>query len=307
MPVTVVHPVRPLAGLIGEDAVLERVADGCLWTEGPLWIPLRGVLRWSDIPANRILEYAEALDEVTVYATDAEFPNGRALAPDGSVIQCSHGRRRVERDSGGTVTSIVDSWSGHRLNSPNDVVIAADGAVWFTDPSYGITEPREGHPGEREYGDHWVFRYSVGELRPAVLDVEEPNGLAFSPDGRILYVADSSSVRKPEGVGNSWIRAYDVDRDGRCKNGRVFARIEPGFPDGIAVDENGNVWSSSADGVIVFSPAGSELGRIAIPELVGNLCFGGADGRTLYVAASTSIYRVRTLVRDGSPAGGGQG
>ncbi len=292
--------VSGLEGLIDPGAPLEIVATGSIWSEGPLWIPERGCLRWSDIPNNRIREYYRATGEVSDYASGVEFTNGRTLDRDGSVIQCSHGRRRVERDQNGEVTSIVDSWRGVRLNSPNDVVIAPDGSIWFTDPAYGITEAREGHPGEREYGDHYVFRHdqTTGETRPVVMDVEEPNGLAFSPDGSLFYVADSSSVRKPRGVGNSHIRVYDVQGGHRCKNGRLFAKIDDGIPDGIAVDMEGNVWSSSEIGVIVFNASGVEIGRIWVPELTGNLCFGGDDGHDLYIAASTSIYTMRTQTSD---------
>lgn len=292
--------VRGLEGLVARQAVLEVVADGSLWSEGPLWIPKRGCLRWSDIPNNRIREYHRQSGIVSDYATGVEFTNGRTLDVDGSVVQCSHGRRRVERDRDGIVSSIVSEWHGVRLNSPNDVVIAPDGSFWFTDPPYGITEAREGHPGSREYGDHYVFRHdpASGDTNPVVIDVEEPNGLAFSPDGLHFYVADSSSVRKPQGVGNSDIRVYDVNEQGQCKNGRLFARINEGFPDGIAVDIAGNVWSSSEIGVIVFSPTGLELGRILVPELTGNLCFGGSSGHDLYIAASSSIYRIQTRTVD---------
>lgn len=299
--------VSGLAGLVDADAVLEQVAGGSTWSEGPLWMPDRRCLRWSDIPGDRIREYDPATGEVTDYATGVEFTNGRTLDRDGSVVQCSHGRRRVERDRDGVVTPIVDEWQGVHLNSPNDVVIAPDGSIWFTDPAYGIIEAREGHPGEREYGDHYVFRHDVasGETQPVVLDVEEPNGLAFSPDGARFYVADSSSVRKPPGVGNSDIRAYDVQGGVRCKNGRLFAHIDEGIPDGIKVDVDGNVWSSSEIGVIVFDPDGTELGRILVPELTGNLCFGGEDGHDLYIAADTSIYRIRTQTADAWAGRGG--
>ncbi|MEP3046168.1 MAG: SMP-30/gluconolactonase/LRE family protein [Roseibium sp.] len=292
--------VSGLDGLIEPTAPLEVVATGSIWNEGPLWIPERGCLRWSDIPNDRILEYVRATGDVSVYATGVEFTNGRILDRDGSVVQCSHGQRRVERDRDGLVTSIVDKWQGVRLNSPNDVVIAPDGSIWFTDPAYGITEPREGHPGKREYGDHYVFRYdqTTGQTSPVIMDVEEPNGLAFSPDGSLFYVADSSSVRKPPGIGNSHIRVYDVLGGTRCKNGRLFAHIEEGIPDGIAVDTTGNVWSSSEMGVIVYNPAGIELGRIKIPERTGNLCFGGESGQDLYIAASTSIYMIHTNAAD---------
>lgn len=292
--------VSGLNGLIDPSAVLEVVATGSAWSEGPLWLPARGCLRWSDIPNDRIREYVRETGAVTDYATGVEFTNGRTLDRDGSVVQCSHGMRRVERDRDGVVTPIVERWKGVRLNSPNDVVIAPDGSIWFTDPAYGITEAREGHPGEREYGDHYVFRHNqtTGETWPVVIDVEEPNGLAFSPDGSRFYVADSSSVRKPPGIGNSYIRVYDMQGGTRCKNGRVFVHIDEGFPDGIAVDAAGNVWSSSEIGVIVFNPAGIELGRIRVPELTGNLCFGGEDGHELYIAASTSIYLIQTQTVD---------
>lgn len=287
------------SSLVDPAADLHRVAGGAVWSEGPVWVPDLGRLRWSDIPNNQILEYDAEEGTTSVYSIDAEFSNGRTLDLDGHVVQCSHGRRQVERDLGGDITPVTSGWGGARFNSPNDVVVARDGSIWFTDPPYGIIEPREGHPGVREYGDHYVFRYDevTHTVRPVVLDVEEPNGLAFSPGERTLYVSDSSSVRKPPGVGNRHIRAYDVV-DERCKNGRVFAVVEPGVPDGIRVDVQGNVWSSSATGVQVFAPDGSPLGAVRVPEVVGNLCFGGPTGCDLYIAASTSIYLITTKVRD---------
>jgi gluconolactonase len=300
--------VTQLTDLVPDPTAVDRIATGSIWAEGPLWIPATRTLRWSDIPSNRIMQWDQASGQSSVYAEDVEFTNGRTLDRDGSVIQCSHGRRRVERDRDGVVSVLVDSvdvGTGRvRFNSPNDVVVAPDGSIWFTDPAYGITEAREGHGGWREYGDHWVFRFdpATGTLRPVVLDVEEPNGLAFSPDGRILYVADSSASRKPAGVGNRWIRAYDVVDGIRCKNGRTFAEFteEQGLPDGIRVDEHGNVWSSSATGIVVLDPDGTTIGSVPIPEVVANLCFGGEDGTTLFIAATTSIYRVETTVHDAS-------
>lgn len=290
-------------GLVADDAVLERAHTGSTWIEGPLWIPWRQRLRWSDIPNDCIREYDPATGETSDYATEVEFTNGRALDADGrSVVQCSHGRRRVERDRDGVVEEVTASWSGIRLNSPNDVIVHPDGSIWFTDPPYGITEPTEGHPGEPEYGDNFVFRFDpgTGRTHPVVTDVEEPNGLAFSPDMRILYVSDSSSVRQPPGRGNRWIRAYDVQDGPRCKNGRLLAELRPedGFSDGIKVDMHGNVWSSSSIGVIVFAPDGVEIGRVTTPELTGNLCFGGDGGQDLFIAASTSVYQISTLTRD---------
>lgn len=283
-----------LTDLVPDPDALERVATGSTWAEGPCWIPSSQTLRWSDIPGDRILQWEHATGEVTTYATGVEFTNGRTLDRDGSVVQCSHGRRRVERDRDGVVTPIVDGWAGGHLNSPNDVVVARDGSVWFTDPAYGITQPREGHPGVREYGDHWVFRCGPDGrgLQPVVIDVDEPNGLAFNPSERLLYVA-SSSLDEPV------IRVYD--RDGvRVKNGRVFVRLDPdaGVPDGIRVDEHGNVWSSSRTGVLVFAPDGTRIGHVPVPEVVSNLCFGGPDGSTLFCTATTSVYRIPTTTRD---------
>ena len=283
-----------ITDLVPDPAALERIATGSTWAEGPCWIPTSRTLRWSDIPGDRILQWHADTGEVDAYAEGVEFTNGRTLDLDGSVVQCSHGNRRVERDRDGVVTTVVDGWNGVRLNSPNDVVVTTDGAIWFTDPAYGITQPREGHLGEREYGDHWVFRCAPdgSDLRPVVLDADEPNGLAFDPSERVLYLASSDGERPV-------IRAYDVD-GARVKNGRVFATLEPGegVPDGIRVDVDGDVWSSSGRGVVVFAPDGSRLGEVPVPETVSNLCFGGDDGTTLFLTATTSVYRVATTTRD---------
>jgi gluconolactonase len=291
--------------LLETGAELAKVAGGSIWAEGPVWIPESRAVRYSDIPNNRILQFSEESGELSVYREDVEFTNGRTLDLDGSVVQCSHGKRAVERDRGGVVEVIVDGWAGVRLNSPNDVVVKSDGTVWFTDPSYGIQKPTEGHPGEIEYGDHYVFRFDprVGSVYPVVIDVEMPNGLAFSPDESLLYVADSGLAppggsRDPDRPGGHSIHVYDVF-DGRlCKNGREFVQVDPGLPDGFRVDEHGNVWTSSYDSVQVFDPFGERVARVPVPEKISNVCFGGGDGRTLYVTASSSLYRIRTTVRD---------
>jgi gluconolactonase len=283
-----------ITDLVPDPTALERIATGSTWAEGPCWIPASRTLRWSDIPGDRILQWHADTGAVDAYAEAVEFTNGRTLDADGSVVQCSHGNRRVERDRDGVVTTVVDGWNGVRLNSPNDVVVARDGTIWFTDPAYGITQPREGHLGEREYGDHWVFRCAAdgSDLRPVVLDVDEPNGLAFDPSERVLYLASSDGERPV-------VRAYDVD-GARVKNSRVFATLEPGegVPDGIRVDVDGNVWSSSGRGVVVFAPDGSRIGDVSVPETVSNLCFGGDDGTTLFLTATTSVYRIATTARD---------
>ena len=272
-----------------------RLATGATWLEGPAWTPW-GLLV-SDIPANRILRW-DGAEGFEVFATDAEFSNGRTTAPDGRVYQCSHGRRAVEElHADGSVTPLADRFGQARLNSPNDVVVGPDGAIWFTDPPYGIIQAHEGHPGEREYGDHYVFRFDplTGEIRPVVTDVEEPNGLAFAPDGRTLYVADTSAALQPEGRGNRHIRAYDVVEGRACKNGRVFAVMTEGLADGFRVDAEGRIWTSHGTNVTVIGPDGQWLETIPVPELVGNLCFGGPGGTQLFIAASTSLYRIQTF------------
>ncbi|PWH07197.1 gluconolactonase [Brachybacterium endophyticum] len=304
--------------LLEPGAELERVATGYSWTEGPAWIPARGVLRFSDIPGNQILEHDEADGTTTQLTGDAEFTNGRTLDPGGAIVECSHGRRAilVDRDAGRPRSGddaavyapevLVDRYGRARLNSPNDVVVKSDGTIWFTDPSYGIKRPIEGHAGEEEYGDRYVFRFdpSDGSLTPVVIDVEAPNGLAFSPDENVLYVADSSidppdrDHPDPERPGGHSIHAYDVLGGRHAKNGRALVEVSPGLPDGFRVDTDGNLWSSSLSGIQVFSPDGKKIGDIPVPEKVANLCFGGRDGRTLYICASTSIYRIRTTTTD---------
>ncbi|MEO0060879.1 MAG: hypothetical protein RL343_497 [Actinomycetota bacterium] len=289
-------PVVGLKGLIAENAKLEKLVSNSIWAEGPVWLPGRGSLRWSDIPGNQIFEYHLESKTTTLYKAEVEFTNGRTLDHDDSVIQCSHGNRRIERDRDGVVESIVDNWNGKKFNSPNDVIVAKDGGIWFTDPPYGIIFPREGHPGEREYKDHYVFRYEpkTKEVKAVVLDVEEPNGLAFSPDESVLYIADSSALTNDPAKGNNHLRAYDVVGT-NCKNGRTFAVMENGVPDGLRVDKDGNVWVATFDGVHVYAPSGEQLGWVPIPEKVSNLCFGGPDGKRIFICASTSIYSIETL------------
>ena len=304
--------------LLAPGARLEKVASGFTWAEGPTWIPARGVLRFSDIPGNRVLEFSEASGTTSAISTDAEFTNGRTLGRDGSVIECSHGRRALQIDRTASQDGaryapeiLVDRFGTARLNSPNDVIQKSDGTIWFTDPSYGIKRPDEGHAGQEEYGDRYVFRFDPadGSLRPVVIDVEAPNGLAFSPDESILYVADSSrspadrdhpNPARPRGHS---IHAYDVVEGRHAKNSRPLVEVSPGLPDGFRVDTAGNLWSSSLTGIQIFTPTGEKLGEIAVPEKVGNCCFGGADGRTLYICASSSIYRIATTTTDAAARG----
>lgn len=286
-----------MSHLLAAGAGLELLATGYRWCEGPVWIPALGLLRWSDVVGDSIHEFDPATGRAELYRAGGGFVNGRTLDRDGSVIQCSHGLRRVERDRDGAVTPIADRWVGGRFNSPNDVVVSADGAVWFTDPPYGIDPSGvEGHPGTSDYGGCYVFRIDpgTGVTEPVITDMVHPNGLAFSPDESLLYVADTGYLQVPGVVGV--LRVYDMV-DGAPVGGRDFAEVRPGSTDGLRIDTEGRVWSSSKDSVQVLSPSGAVLLRIPVPETVANLTFGG-DGHDLYITASTSLYRIRTTVRE---------
>jgi gluconolactonase len=277
---------------------LECLFTGAVWAEGPLWVPSSQTVRWSDIPNDRILEFNPANGTAREYAVGVEFTNGRTLDADGSVVQCSHGLRRVERDREGTVTGLVDSFEGRRLNSPNDVVIARDGSIWFTDPPYGILPgTSEGHEGEQEYGGCHVFRFEPvsGSMTAEVTDLVHPNGLAFSPDESVLYVADTAGSRY--GVPLR-IATYSV-HEGRCSSRTGTLELDDGHAaDGLRVDVEGRIWTSAGPSVRIYSPSFELLDTIAVPETVSNLCFGGADGRDLYITATTSLYRISTTTRD---------
>lgn len=284
-------------GLVAAGARVERIATGAGWSEGPLWFADEGVLRWSDIHGNRILEWDSGSGQTRVHRTGVEFTNGRTFWR-GGVVHCSHGLRALELEREGRFTVLVDRFGPARLNSPNDVAVHPDDSLWFTDPPYGLIQPLEGYPGDQEYGASYVFRFEDGTLTPVVTDMLRPNGLGFSPDGRTLYVTDSSAALG-EGPGRT-VRAYPLHGGGVHTTAgppRWAVDLAPGVPDGIAVDVEGRIWSSGGAGVEVLGPGGERLLSIEVPEVVANVCFGGAD---LYIAATTSIYRIRTTTR-GAP------
>jgi gluconolactonase len=287
----------PVAQGAGE---LERLCTGATWSEGPVWMQEDSSVLWSDIPNNRMLRWHEA-DGMTVWRERVAFTNGHIREADGSLLHCSHGLRAIVRTRFDANLSnprdeiVVDCYQGKRLNSPNDVVVKSDGTIWFTDPPYGIVSDQEGHQAESELGGCYVFRFdpATGELRKVSDFVEEPNGLAFSPDESVLYVSDTSAALRTNGSGNHHIVALDVVDGKRLANPRVFAVVEPGLPDGFRIDRHGFVYTSSEDSVQVYHPDGSRIGRIAVPEKVGNLTFGGPAHDQLFIAASTSLYRIR--------------
>jgi gluconolactonase len=285
-----------LAALIDPGAPLVRLAEGCIWSEGPVWMPREQALQWSDIPNDRALRWSEAAG-VHVVRQPNDFTNGNTLDREGRVIHCEHGNRRVARtEADGTRVGLVDRYGEGRLNSPNDVVVAKDGAIWFTDPPYGIIFPEEGHPSPMEQAGCYVYRFDPGtdELALVADGVRHPNGLAFSPDESILYVADTYwAVDK---TADRPIFAFDVVDGRRLVNQRVFAQIDPGPADGFRVDVHGNVWTSAHDGIHILGPDGHELGRILVPEITSNCVFGGPDGRRLFITASSSLYAIDVLV-----------
>jgi len=284
--------------LVPAGARVEWLARGAIWAEGPVYVPDEDAVVWSDVRSDRVHHWTAADGDRTLYAP-GDFANGHTLDRDGRVLACEHGLRRVARyEADGSRTTIVDRYQGHRLNSPNDLVVASDGAIWFTDPPYGILDDTEGHQAESELGGCFVFRFDrgTGELSVVSDEMEHPNGLAFSPDESALYVSDTSAARVPGG--NHHILAFDVvDGSRGLANPRTFVAMEPGFADGLRVDVEGNVWTSAGDGIHVLDADGVELGRILLPEVASNCVFGGRDGRRLFVTATSSLWSVEVGIR----------
>ncbi|NBZ88117.1 SMP-30/gluconolactonase/LRE family protein [Stagnihabitans tardus] len=268
------------------NAPLKQLATGFDWVEGPVWFGDAGCLLFSDIPNDRILRYTPGLG-ITTYRQPANFTNGHTRDRMGRLVSCQHGTRSVTRtEHDGRVVTLAEGWGGKRLNSPNDVIVASDGAVWFTDPHYGIGSNYEGHQAEQEIPCH-VYRIDPdGTMQAMITDMMCPNGLCFSPDESLLYVADTGRMGHSD---PTHIKVYDMV-DGRPVNGRVFHVISPGVADGIRADSEGNIWSSARDGVHCIAPDGKLLGKILVPEIVSNLCFGGREKHVLYITATTSLY-----------------
>ncbi len=284
--------------LIASSARLDELYTGCRWAEGPVWFGDLGCLLWSDIPNQRILRWsadATGGGSVTVFRQPSDFANGQTRDRLGRLVTCEHGGRRVTRtEVDGSVTVLADSYQGKRLNSPNDVIVASDGAAWFSDPTYGVLSDYEGYRAEPEQPVRGIYRLSPGgDLTRVAEDFLQPNGLAFSPDERVLYVADSGASHVPGAPRH--ILAFDAV-DGRLSGQRVFATIDAGIPDGIRVDTFGNLWSSAGDGVHCFAPDGTRLGKILVPQPVANLTFGGPRRNRLFIAASSSLYAIYLAV-----------
>ena len=275
-----------------KSAAVERLFTGSRWAEGPVWFGDQRCLVWSDIPNNRMLRWDEASGAVTDFRKPSDFANGHTRDRQGRLVSCEHGTRRVTRtEPDGRITVLADAYRGKRLNSPNDVVVRSDGSIWFTDPSFGIGGWYEGYRADPELPTS-VYRIdgATGALAPVIEDIVNPNGLAFSPDEKLLYVVDCG--RQPRAI-----HAFDVASDGRTLGKRrMLIDAGPGTPDGFRVDADGNLWcgwgmgSHELDGVRVFTPDGTAIGHIHLPERCANVCFGGRARNRLFMAASQGLY-----------------
>ncbi|MCG7359644.1 SMP-30/gluconolactonase/LRE family protein [Roseomonas sp. ACRSG] len=278
-------------------ANLHRLYDKCHWAEGPAYFPAGRYLIWSDAPNNRMLRYDETNDVVSVFRQPAHNSNGNTVDRQGRLVTCEHGMRRVTRtEHDGSITVIADRYQGKRLNSPNDVVVKSDGSIWFTDPTYGIDSDYEGNKAESEIGASYVYRVDAhsGEVTVVCDDFVKPNGLAFSPDESLLYVVDTGRTHGPEHPAH--MRMFGVAEGGRLSGGKVFADSTAGLFDGFRLDDTGRIWTSAGDGIHVYDPDGSLIGKVRVPEVVANLCFGGPKRDRIFICGTTSLYSVRMFV-----------
>ena len=274
------------------NAMLETLATGFRWIEGPVWMGDANCLLFQDLPNDRTMRWIEG-QGVSVYRAPSHYANGQTRDRQGRLIACSHRERclyRTEYD--GRITKLIDRHAGKRLNSPNDVVVKSDGSIWFTDPLYGISNDYE---GGRQTSEQLPAVYRLepetGEIRIVANDFDGPNGLAFSPDETRLYIAETGN--QTEQSPRQYIRTFNVEPDGATlSGGDIFYKIEPGYCDGMRVDEYGNIWSSAADGVHCISADGELLGRIFVPHRVSNVTFGGPAKNRLFIGGSTTLYAI---------------
>jgi len=274
------------------SAAVERLAQGFRWAEGPVWFGDGRYLLWSDIPNNRIMKWEEETGAVSVFRKPSNYANGHTRDRQGRLVGCEHGGRRIVRtEYDGSLTVLMDSFEGKRLNSPNDIVVKSDGSVWFSDPPFGILGFYEGAPAPAELPTN-VYRLdpATGQATVVTSAVARPNGLCFSPDERLLYVVES-------GASPRRIRVFDVSADGqRLEGDRIFVQCEADeTPDGFRCDVDGNLWAgwgmgAGRDGVRIFAPDGAPIGHIHLPERCANLCFGGPARNRLFMTASQSVY-----------------
>ena len=286
------------SGLIHSNARLETLWTGGRWTEGPVYFAAGKYLLWSDIPNDRVMRWDETDGSVSVFEQPCRHQNGHTADLQGRLVSCEHGGRAVSRiEHDGSRTVLADRLDGSKLNSPNDVVVKSDGSIWFSDPTYGIDSDYEGHAAPSEIGASQVYRIAAdGTVSVVVSDLVQPNGLAFSPDERFLYVADTGRTHVADCAPK--IRRYPVASDGASLGaGADFVMSDCGLFDGFRVDVSGNIWSSAGDGVHCYSPEGDLLGKILVPEVVSNVCFFGPNRNRLAICATTSVYSIYVRTR----------
>ncbi len=271
------------------DVAVEKLYQGCRWAEGPAYFPAGRYLVWSDIPNDRMLRWDETTGTTGVFRQPAGYTNGNTRDAHGRLLSCEHGNRRITRtEHDGSTTVIADRYQGKRLNSPNDLVVTDDGAVWFTDSSYGIDSDYEGIRAESEIGACHVYRVdpASGECQIVADDFLRPTGIGFAPDGQRLYIADSRA---------NHVRAFDV-KGNALTGGDVFATNSIGSFDGFRLDTTGRIWIAAGDGVHCFEPDGTLIGKIRLPEMAANVEFGGPKRNRLFICASTSVYSIMLTV-----------
>jgi gluconolactonase len=287
----VVHDPRFSRLVIGH-ANLEKLVSGCRWAEGPAYFPAGRYLVWSDIPNDRMMRFDETDASVSVFRCPSNNSNGNTVDREGRLVSCEHLMRRVSRtEHDGSVTVLADRYDGRRLNSPNDVVVKSDGAIWFSDPTYGIDGDYEGLQSKSEIGASNVYRIDgeSGNISLVASDRVQPNGLAFSPDETVLYIADTGATHV-SGL-PATISSYKVEGHG-LGPAALFATCPEGLFDGFRCDIHGNIWTSAGRNVFCYAPDGTHLGTIPIGELVANVCFGGQRRNRLYICGQTSLYSI---------------
>lgn len=281
-----------LKNLLLPDSELQKLTDGAVHGEGPVYFHEDDSVIWSDAHNNRLLRWSPT-EGNQVIRQPSHYQSGNYRDLQGRLVACSQGQRAIiRREDDGEWQVLVDRYQGKRLNSPNDLVVKSDGTIWFSDPTFGLTHEDQGYGGEQEQAGDFVYRFDpkTEEIEAVIKEMARPNGLAFSPDESLLYVSDTSAVEHPQQ--HHYIRVYQVVDHRYVKEGQVFAIIEPGEPDGFRVDTEGNIFTSSADSVQVYAPDGTHLGKIFVPELCTNLTFGGKDKNILFITAKTSLYAI---------------
>jgi gluconolactonase len=283
------------AAMVLPNAPLELLAGNFRWVEGPVWFADHQCLLFSDIPNDKIMRWSE--HGVTTFRSPSHFSNGQTRDRQGRLITCSHQNRCVTRtELDGSITVLADKYQGHRLNAPNDVVVKSDGSIWFSDPHYGINTDYEGGKQRPELPARVYRLDEAGQLSIVADDFDGPNGLCFSPDESLLYITESGTQFAEDP--RRYIRVFNLAEDGKSlRHGRIFHKIQPGYADGIRSDEQGNIWSSAADGVHCISPAGDLLGKILVPSAVSNIAFGGRYLSRLFICAGQTLYAIYTNVR----------